>query len=62
MRELILICQYAMAYLNPQNLTWIASFRSKVLLADAHGKNIAIILVVDSQNFRKLQESFSEFE
>ena len=46
----------------PQHLIWITNFRSRNLLADAHGKHILIILVVDSQNFRKLQESSSEFE
>ena len=60
--ELIPICQYATTYLNPQNLTWITNFRSRILLADAHKKHILIILVVDSQNFRKLQEWFYEFE
>ena len=51
-----------MAYLNPQNLIWIAYFRSRILLADAHSKHILIILIVDSHNFRKLQGCFSEFE
>ena len=32
------------------------NFHSRILLADAHSKHILIILVTDSQNFRKLQE------
>ena len=32
------------------------NFYSRILLADAHSKHILIILVTDSQNFRKLQE------
>ena len=32
------------------------------LIPDAHSKHIPIVLVVDSQNFRKLKEWFSEFE
>ena len=32
------------------------SFHSRILLADAYRKHILIILVTDSQNFRKLQE------
>ena len=40
------------------------NFRGRILLADADSKHILIILVVDldSQNFRKLQEWFSESE
>ena len=38
------------------------NFRSRILLADAHSKHTLIILVVYSQNFRKLQEWFSQFE
>ena len=34
----------------------------RTLLADAHSKHILIILVIYLQNFRKLQEWFSEFE
>ena len=60
--ELIPICQYATTYLNPQNLTWITNFHSRILLADVHSKHILTILVVDSQNFRKLHEWFYEFE
>ena len=33
-----------------------------ILLADAHSKHILIISVMYSQNFRKLQKRFSEFE
>ena len=47
LRELILICQCATSYLNPQNLTWITNFHSRILLADVHSKHILIILVVD---------------
>ena len=32
------------------------SFHSRILLADAHSKRILITLVIDSQNFRKLQK------
>ena len=32
------------------------SFYSRILLADAHSKHILITLVIDSQNFRNLQE------
>ena len=32
------------------------SFYSSILLADAHSKHILIILVIDSQNLRTLQE------
>ena len=32
------------------------SFYSRILLADVHSKHILIILVIDSQNFRRLQE------
>ena len=38
------------------------NFHSGILLGDAHSKYIIIILVIDSWNFRKLQEWFSEFE
>ena len=38
------------------------NFRCRIILADAHSKHILIILVIDSRNFRKLQEWFSEFE
>ena len=62
LRELIPIYQYATTYLNPKNLTWITTFHSSILLADARSKHILIILVVDPYNFRKLQEWFSEFE
>ena len=62
LRVLTPIFLYAMAYLNRHNLTWITNFRSRILLADAHCKHNLIILVADSQNFRKLQEWFSEFE
>ena len=62
LHESIPICQYATTYLNPQNLTWINNFFGRVWLLDAHSKHIHIILVIDSQDFRKLQECFSEFE
>ena len=63
LHELISISQYATTYLNPQNLTWITNFRNrKFYYLGAHSKHILIILTVDSQNFRKLQEWFSEFE
>ena len=58
LRELIPICQYATTYINPQNLTWMINFRSRILLADAYSKHILIILTVDSQNFRKFLEWF----
>ena len=61
LRELIPICQYATAYLNPQNLTWITNFRCWIPLADANSKHILMILVINSQNFRKLKKWFSEF-
>ena len=32
------------------------NFHSRILLADAHSKHILITLVIDSQNFRKLQK------
>ena len=35
---------------------------NRILLFDANRKHILIILVIDSQNFRKLQELFSEFQ
>ena len=38
------------------------NFRSRILFADAHSKHILMILVVDSYNFGKLLEWFSEFE
>ena len=38
------------------------NFHSRIVLADAHSKYILIILVIHSQNFRKLTELFSEFE
>ena len=59
---MIPIYQYAMTYLNPKNLTWINNFHGRILLPDAHTKHILITLVIDSQNFRKLQEWFSHFE
>ena len=34
----------------------------RTLLTDAHSKHLLIILVIYSQNFRKLHEWFSEFE
>ena len=60
--ELISIYQYAKTYLNPKNLTWINNFHSRIILSDAHSKHILLILVIDSQNFRKLQGWFSEFD
>ena len=38
------------------------NFHNRILLFDAHRKHILIILVIDSQNFRKFQELFSEFQ
>ena len=38
------------------------NFHNRILLFDAHRKHILIILLIDSQNFRKLQELFSEFQ
>ena len=38
------------------------NFHSRIVLADAHSKYILIILVIHSQNFRKLTELFSELE
>ena len=38
------------------------NFHNRILLFDAHRKHILMILVIDSQNFRKLQELFSEFQ
>ena len=38
------------------------NFHNRILLFDAHRKHILIILVIDLQNFRKLQELFSEFQ
>ena len=35
---------------------------NRILLFDANRKHILLILVIDSQNFRKLQELFSEFQ
>ena len=43
-------------------LNLITNFRSRILLAAAHSKHILTILVVDSQNFRKLHKWFYEFE
>ena len=48
-------CQYARTYLKPQT-------HGEIILGDAHSKYILIILVIDSWNFRELQEWFSEFE
>ena len=36
------------------------NFHSGIILGDAHSKHIIIILVIDSWNFRELQESFAE--
>ena len=38
------------------------NFHNTIPLADAHDKHILIILVIDSQNSRKLHKWFSEFQ
>ena len=47
---------------KPQKINTDYNFHSRTLLADAHSKHILITMFIDSQNFRKLQEWFSEFE
>ena len=55
---MIPVCEYDRIYLNPQNY----NFHCGLLLGDSHDKHILIIFVIDSWNFIKLQEWFSEFE
>ena len=38
------------------------NFHSGILLGDGSSKDILIIVVIDSWNFRKLQEWFSKFQ
>ena len=61
MHELIWIFKCATTCLNPKNLTMDHNF-CRTLLTDAHSKDILIISAIYSQNFRKLQDWFSEFE
>ena len=47
---------------KPPKFNMDCNFHGRILLAEAHRKHILIILIIDSWNFRKLQEWFSEFE